>query len=101
MQNKNDFIRREIINGVLVGIILPLAVFVTIHEIVLLIRDYWFGGKEVFSLRFQLIVSVLINLIPAHMLYRRNRFHALRGLVGVTIIESLAVAIYIVFTIGL
>ncbi len=101
MTTHKDFVRREIINGIVLGIVLPLAVLVTVHEIILLVRDYWFSGKEVFSFRFQLIVAVLINLIPAHMLYKRNRFHALRGLVGITIIESLAIAIYIIFSIGL
>ncbi len=101
MTTHKDLVRREIVNGVILGFVLPLAVLLTIHEIVLLIRDYWFEGKEVFSFRFQLIVSVLTNLIPAHMLYKRNRFHALRGIVGITILESLAIAVYIIFSIGL
>ncbi len=91
--------RRERLNGMLIGIVLPLTAFVIIHELNNLISTYWLGGRPLFSLRLQLIMALLTNIIPARIFYRQERDEALRALAGITILQALAVAVYVITTI--
>jgi hypothetical protein len=86
--------------GFLIGILLPLIGYVFVSLLNELLVKYVFIYGSGFSKKFTYILSVMVNMLP-FLIAKRQRFdYQLQGIVGATLLWSLAVLFYIVKTFG-